>query len=136
MIRKIDHLGIAVSSHSDAAKVYEGLLGLKPARSETVEDQKVRTALYPCADVNLELLESTDPEGPVGRFLAKRGEGFHHLAFEVDDVRKELARLKARNVELIDQEPRRGAHGTWIAFLHPKATRGLLVELVERPRRP
>lgn len=136
MIRKIDHLGIAVSSQADALEVYEGLLGLRRARTETVADQKVRTAFYPCADVNLELLESTDPEGPVGRFLAKRGEGFHHLAFEVDDLRKELARLKSRNVELIDAEPRRGAHGTWIAFLHPRATRGVLVELVERPRHP
>lgn len=133
MIKKIDHLGIAVESHRSAQGLYEGLLGLRCNHVQEVKDQRVKTAFYPCADVNLELLEPTDAEGPVGKFLAKKGEGFHHVAFEVDDIRKELERLKAANVELIDQQPRKGAHGTWIAFLHPRATRGLLVELVERP---
>lgn len=134
MIKKIDHLGIAVQSHASARDVYESLLGLRLRETQDVATQKVRTAFYPCADVNLELLESTDPGGPVGKFLVKRGEGFHHVAFEVDDLRKELARLKALKVELIDAEPRPGAHGTRIAFLHPRSTRGLLVELVERPK--
>lgn len=133
-VKKIDHLGIAVESHADAADVYEGLLGLAPSDVEEVASQKVRTAFYPCADVNLELLESTDPDGPVGRFLAKRGEGLHHVAFEVGDIEAELARLRDEGVALIDPTPRPGAHGTRIAFLHPKATRGVLVELVERPR--
>lgn len=134
MIRKIDHLGIAVESHAEANTVYEGLLGLRCDHVQDVPEQKVRTAFYPCDGVNFELLESTDPEGPIGKFLAKRGKGFHHVAFEVDDLRKELARLKSAQVELIDPEPRRGAHDTLIAFLHPRATQGLLIELVERPK--
>jgi methylmalonyl-CoA epimerase len=134
MIKKIDHLGIAVESHATAQGIYEGLLGLKMSHVQEVKDQKVKTAFYPCAGVNFELLESTDPEGPVGKFIAKKGEGFHHVAFEVDDIKKELARLKDAHVDLIDQAPRKGAHDTWIAFLHPRATRGLLIELVERPK--
>jgi methylmalonyl-CoA epimerase len=133
VIKKIDHLGIAVEDHEAAKDVFEDLLGLSCEHVEEVPSQKVRTAFYPCADVNLELLESTGHDGPVGVFLDKRGEGFHHVAFEVDDIESELARLKDAGVRLIDQSPRPGAHGTRIAFLHPKATRGLLVELVERP---
>lgn len=134
MIKKIDHLGIAVHSNTAAADVYEGLLGFRVKSRDDVPQQKVRTAFYPCADVNIELLEPMEPASPVGQFLEKRGEGFHHVAFEVDDIKQELARLSGLGVQLIDKEPRRGAHGTWIAFLHPKSTRGLLVELVERPK--
>jgi methylmalonyl-CoA epimerase len=134
MIKKIDHLGIAVASHAGARALYEDLLGLRSDHVQEVKEQKVKTAFYPCADVDLELLESTDPEGPVGKFIAKKGEGFHHVAFEVDDIKDELARLKKAHVELIDPEPRKGAHDTWIAFLHPRATKGLLIELVERPQ--
>ena len=132
-VRKIDHLGIAVQSHESVQGVYEEILGLRKDFVEEVASQRVRTAFYPCHGVNLELLEPTDPDGPVGRFLAKRGEGFHHVAFEVDDIVKELERLDKAGVALIDRTPRPGAHGTMIAFLHPKATRGLLVELVEHP---
>ena len=135
MIKKIDHLGIAVESQATANDVYEGLLGLKMKHQEVVQQQRVRTSFYPCADINLELLEPTDPDGPVGKFLAKRGEGFHHVAFEVDDIKAELGRLTRMGVELIDHHPRPGAHNTQIAFLHPKATRGLLIELVERPKK-
>jgi len=134
MIKKINHLGIAVESHASANDVYGRLLGLHCDHVQEVKDQQVRTAFYPCAGVNFELLESTDPDGPVGKFLAKKGEGFHHVAFEVDDIRKELDRLRGLKVELIDPQPRKGAHDTWIAFLHPRATKGLLVELVERPK--
>lgn len=133
-VKKIDHVGIAVEAHAKAASVYEDLLGLRLKDTEEVASQKVRTAFYPCADVNLELLEPTDPAGPVGRFLEKRGPGLHHVAFEVDDIEAELERLKAAGVALIDQEPRPGAHGTRIAFLHPKSTHGVLVELVERAK--
>lgn len=136
MIKKIDHLGIAVQSNASAKDVFENLLGLQIKDQEDVPQQKVRTAFYPCDNVNLELLEPMDPESPVGRFLAKRGEGFHHVAFEVDDIRTELARLSGLGVELIDKVPRTGAHHTQIAFLHPRSTRGLLVELVERPKQP
>ncbi|HEX9815998.1 MAG TPA: VOC family protein, partial [Candidatus Thermoplasmatota archaeon] len=101
---------------------------------EDVPQQKVRTAFYPCDNVSLELLEPMDGESPIAKFLGKRGEGFHHVAFEVDDVRAELSRLAGLGVELIDKVPRTGAHNTQIAFLHPRSTRGLLVELVERPK--
>jgi methylmalonyl-CoA/ethylmalonyl-CoA epimerase len=134
MIKKIDHLGIAVETHNSAKSLYEGLLGLRVKHVEEVPSQKVRTAFYPCADVNLELLEPTGPESTVAKFIEKRGEGFHHVAFEVDDIVKELARLAAAGVALIDTKPRPGAHNTRIAFLHPKATKGLLVELVEHPK--
>ena len=136
MIKKIDHLGIAVESNASAKDVFERLLGLKIKDQEEVPQQKVRTAFYPCDDVNLELLEPTSPDSPVGKFLEKRGEGFHHVAFEVDDIKAELLRLSGLGVELIDKVPRKGAHHTQIAFLHPRSTRGLLVELVERPKGP
>lgn len=134
MIKKIDHVGIAVTDAGDAKAVYEGLLGLRLASTDEVPTQKVRTAFYPCADVRLELLEPTSPESTVAKFLGKKGEGLHHIAFEVDDVRAELARLAKAGVELIDRAPRPGAHGTEVAFLHPRATRGVLVELVQRPQ--
>lgn len=134
MIKKIDHLGIAVESNTSAKDVFETLLGLKLKDQEEVPQQKVRTAFYPCDNINLELLEPTSAESPVGKFLAKRGEGFHHVAFEVDDIKAELARLVGLGVELIDKVPRTGAHHTQIAFLHPRSTRGLLVELVQRPK--
>ena len=134
MIKKIDHVGIAVQSHATAKDVYEGLLGFHLRHAQEVPSQKVRTAFYPCGDVNLELLESTDAEGPIGKFLANRGEGIHHVAFEVDDIRAELARLASRGVRLIDPEPRKGAHDAWVAFVHPKSTRGVLVELVQHTR--
>jgi methylmalonyl-CoA/ethylmalonyl-CoA epimerase len=133
-VLRIDHLGIAVDSHESARDVYEDLLGLEAHHVEEVASQRVRTAFYPCDTVNLELLEPTDPEGPVGRFLEKRGEGFHHVAFEVADIEAELKRLKRAGVRLVDEAPRPGAHGTKIAFLHPKAARGMLIELVERPK--
>jgi methylmalonyl-CoA/ethylmalonyl-CoA epimerase len=131
MIKKIDHLGIAVESRENARDLYEHLLGFTLKSRDDVPQQKVRTAFYPCADVNFELLEPMIPDSPVGKFLEKRGEGFH-VAFEVDDIKAELARLTKAGVELIDKEPRPGAHGTWIAFLHPRSTRGLLTELVQR----
>jgi methylmalonyl-CoA/ethylmalonyl-CoA epimerase len=134
MIKKIDHIGIAVGKTADAKDVYEGLLGLRLASTDEVPTQRVRTAFYPCADVRLELLEPTSPESAIAKFLEKRGEGLHHIAFEVDDVRAELARLKSKGVALIDEQPRPGAHQTQIAFLHPKSTRGVLVELVQRPK--
>lgn len=134
MIRKIDHVGVAARNRAALGALYEKLFGFQLESQDEIPEQKVRTAFYPCADVRLEILESTAPDGPVGRFLEKRGEGFHHIAFEVDDIESELGRLKGLGVQLIDERPRRGAHGTRIAFLHPKSTGGLLVELVERPR--
>lgn len=134
MIRKIDHLGIAADSHAAVKDLYEKVLGLRLQSVTDVPTQKVRTAFYPCDNVNLEVLEATSPDGPVRKFLAQRGEGFHHVAFEVDDLRAELARLKSLGVRLVDEAPRPGAHDTLIAFVHPAATHGLLIELVQRRR--
>ncbi|MCL5981055.1 MAG: methylmalonyl-CoA epimerase [Firmicutes bacterium] len=132
MIKKIDHIGIAVNSIEQSAKLYETLLGLKITATEVVEEQKVKVAFLPTGDSEVELLESTDPEGPVAKFIAARGEGIQHLAFRVENLEEMLAVLKAAGVRLIDEKPRHGAGGAKIAFLHPKETFGTLIELCER----
>jgi methylmalonyl-CoA/ethylmalonyl-CoA epimerase len=129
---KLDHVGIAVENLEESLKLYSGLLGLDLAGTELVEEQKVRTAFLPIAGTELELLESTDPEGPIGKFIANRGPGVQHLAFRVDDIEAALAELKSSGIRLIDEKPRYGAGGARIAFLHPKSTGGVLVELCER----
>lgn len=131
-ILKIDHIGVAVEKLDEALAVYSGLLGLELHGTETVEEQKVRTAFLPIGDTELELLESTDPEGPIGKFIAAKGQGMQHIAFRVENLEAALAELKAKGVRLIDEKPRYGAGGARIAFLHPKATGGVLVELCER----
>ncbi|MEJ5366492.1 MAG: methylmalonyl-CoA epimerase [Desulfosoma sp.] len=131
-VLKVDHIGIAVKSIDEAAKIYHGLLGLPDHGRETVEEQKVTTAFFPVGDTEVELLESTAPDGPVAKFIEKKGEGVHHIAFRVDDIDAALEELKAKGVLLIDQTPRKGAGGARIAFLHPKATGGVLVELCQR----
>jgi methylmalonyl-CoA/ethylmalonyl-CoA epimerase len=131
MIKKIDHIGIAVKSIEEASKLYT-LLGLKITETEVVEEQKVKVAFLPTGDSEVELLESTDPDGPVARFIAAKGEGIQHIAFRVDDIEAALAALKEAGVRLIDEKPRRGAGGAKIAFLHPKETFGTLVELCQR----
>ncbi len=132
-VLKVDHIGIAVKSIDEAAKLYHGLLGLADHGRETVEEQKVTTAFFPVGDTEVELLESTAPDGPVAKFIEKKGEGVHHIAFRVDNIEAALEELKAQGIQLIDQSPRKGAGGARIAFLHPKATGGVLVELCERP---
>jgi methylmalonyl-CoA/ethylmalonyl-CoA epimerase len=129
MLTQIDHLGIAVDNLAESVAAWEAI-GLRPAGTEEVAEQKVRVAMFPCGESRVELLESTDPEGPIGRFIAKRGPGIHHVAFRVDDIRETLAGLKARGVRLIDEEPREGADGMLIAFVHPSAT-GVLVEVCQ-----
>jgi len=129
---KIDHIGIAVKSIADARKLYEGILGLKYEGSETVAEQKVTTAFFPIGDTEIELLESTDPDGPIAKFIEKRGEGIQHIAFRVENIEEALEELKKQGIQLIDQKPRTGAGGARIAFLHPKATGGVLIELCER----
>ena len=133
-VKRIDHVGIAVADLDAAKKVYEDLLGLKLTREEVVESQGVRTHFYPVAGVKLELLESVTPDGPIARFLAKRGAGLQHLAVEVDDVEAAIAELKAKGVRMIDDAPRPGVEGSRIAFVHPADTHGVLLELVELPR--
>lgn len=132
MVKKIDHIGIAVKDLNEALKFYQGLLGLKVTETEVVEEQKVRVAFLPTGDSEVELLESTDPEGAIARFIEKNGEGIQHIAFRVDNLEEKLAELKEKGVRLIDEKPRRGAGGARIAFLHPKSTFGTLVELCER----
>jgi methylmalonyl-CoA/ethylmalonyl-CoA epimerase len=130
--RKLDHVGIAVESIDEALKLYSGLLGLDLKGSEVVEDQKVRTAFLPLGDTEIELLEATDPESPIAKFIANKGQGVQHLAFRVDDIDAALDEARAAGIRLIDEKPRYGAGGARIAFLHPKSTNGVLVELCER----
>jgi len=132
MTQKIDHLGIAVKDLQAGIERYESILGLKCCGIEEIDEQKVRVAMIPVDGVNLELLESTDPGGPVARFIERKGEGFHHIAFLVNNIEKEVERLKEKNVRLINEEPRIGAHGARIVFIHPGSMGGVLVELVER----
>lgn len=128
MIQKIDHLGIAVKSLDDAIPYYEKVLGLKLEGVETVESQKVRTAFFACGEVHIELLEATDPDSPIGKFIEKNGEGIHHIAYKTDDIGGQLAGAKAEGVRLIHEEPIDGAGNKLVAFLHPKSTRGVLTE--------
>jgi len=131
-ILKIDHLGIAVNTIGEGKKFWTDVLGLEFEGAETVAEQKVTTAFFPVGESEVELLESTAPDGPVAKFIDKKGTGFQHIAFRVADIDAALAELKEKNVQLIDQTPRIGAGGARIAFLHPKATGGILVELCER----
>lgn len=131
-VLKIDHIGIAVKSIDNAKALYQDLLGLTHAGSETVQEQKVTTAFFPVGDTEVELLESTAPEGPIAKYIEKRGEGVQHIAFRVENIEEALAELKAKGIQLIDEKPRIGAGGARIAFLHPKSTHGVLVELSER----
>jgi len=128
----IDHIGIAVKSVHERGKFWKDILGLEFAGDEVVGEQKVKTAFYPFGEGEVELLESTSPDGPIARFVEKKGEGIHHIAFRVKDVEAELKRLKEKGVLLIDEKPRAGAGGAKIAFIHPKATGGVLVELCQR----
>lgn len=131
-ILKIDHLGIAVNSIDEGKTFWSDILGLEFEGAETVTEQKVTTAFFPVGESEVELLESTAPDGPVAKFIEKKGTGFQHIAFRVADIDAALEELKEKNIQLIDQTPRIGAGGARIAFLHPKATGGILVELCER----
>ena len=128
---KIDHIGIAVKSLTEAAAIYENALGLKVNAYDQVDEQGVRVAMLNIGESRIELLEPTGPESPIEKFMTKRGEGLHHIAITVDDIEKTLERLKAAGIRLVDNEPRRGAHNTRIAFVHPSSTHGVLVELVQ-----
>ena len=131
----IEHIGIAVNSIAEALPFYEKVLGLKCYNIEEVADKKVKTAFFMIGQTKIELLESTDPEGPVGKFIEKRGEGIHHIAFAVDRIEEKLREAEAAGIRLIDSAPRKGAEGLSIAFLHPKSTFGVLTELCEDKNR-
>ena len=130
MIKKINHIGIAVHSIEETIKLYTDVLGLKVQGVEVVADQKVKTAVIPVGESKIELLESTDPEGVIAKYIEKRGEGLHHLALEVSNINDALETLAKQGVALIDEKPRNGVENTRIAFLHPKGTK-VLIELVE-----
>jgi methylmalonyl-CoA/ethylmalonyl-CoA epimerase len=131
---KIDHLGIAVRSISDSLGFYQDALGLELAQTETVDNQGVNVALLSVGESRIELLEPFSEETPVGRFIARRGEGLHHICYEVDDLISKLDELRSRGVRLLEGYPRRGAEGKLVAFLHPASAHGVLVELVEKAR--
>lgn len=132
-VNKIEHIGIAVKNLQESIKYYEEVLGLKCYKIEEVKDQKVKTAFILVGETKIELLESTDPEGPIGRFIEKKGEGVHHIAFAVEDIQNSLKEAEAKGITLIDKTPRKGAEGMNIAFLHPKYTKGVLTEFCENP---
>ena len=131
---RIEHVAIAVSDLDDALAHYKEIWGLEPEHRERVEDQGVEEVMLPFGESYLQLLGSTGPETTVAKFLERRGEGLHHIAYEVDDLGATLARLKEKGVPLIDEEPRPGGRGHMVAFVHPKGNRGLLVELIQSPR--
>lgn len=131
-VLKVDHIGIAVKDLEQAKKFYTEVLGMTAMGEELVEQQKVKICFIPCGDSEVELLESTSPDGPIAKFIDKNGEGMQHIALRVDNIETALADLKAKGVRLIDEEPRYGAGGARIAFIHPKATGGILLELSER----
>ena len=131
-ILKIDHLGVAVKSIDKGKEFWTDILGLAFEGAETVEAQKVTTAFFPVGESEVELLESTAPDGPIARYIEKKGEGIQHIAFRVENIDEALEELKEKGVQLIDETPRTGAGGARIAFLHPKSTGGVLVELCER----
>jgi methylmalonyl-CoA epimerase len=132
VLDKIDHIGIAVSDLEKTMQFYRDQLNLEFKGTEVVEEQKVKVAFFPIGESKLELLEPTVADSPVGKFIEKKGQGVHHLAFRVQNLEEKLARLKEQGVALIDEKPRYGAGGARIAFLHPKSTGGVLVELCER----
>jgi methylmalonyl-CoA epimerase len=129
MIKKIDHIGIATAGISDVLSFWTEGMKLAEAHTEEVAEQKVMTSFLPCGDVNIELLEGTSSESPIAKFVEKKGPGIHHICFEVDDIRAVLTQLKEKGYQVIDNEPRIGAHGKLVAFVHPKSSGGILIEL-------
>lgn len=132
-ISHIEHLGIAVENIEESIKYYEDVLGMTCYSVEEVPDQKVKTAFFLVGNTKIELLESTSPDGPIGKFIAKKGQGIHHIAFAVDNATEALKLAEERGVTLIDKESRKGAEGLDIGFLHPKSTLGVLTELCSKP---
>ncbi len=130
-MEKIEHIGIAVKNIQEANKIYEALLGTAPYKSEKVESEGVETSFFKCGDSKIELLEATNPDSPIAKFIEKRGEGIHHIAFAVKNIKVEMERLKKEGFILLNDIPKRGADNKLVAFLHPKSTNGVLVELCQ-----
>ena len=130
-MNKVEHLGIAVKDLASSEKIFEDILGTSPYKRETVESEFVTTSFFQVGESKIELLQSTDPDGPIGKFIEKRGEGIHHIAFDVPDIQSEIDRLTAKGYRMIHEKPKQGADGKIIAFLHPKSSNGVLVELCQ-----
>jgi methylmalonyl-CoA/ethylmalonyl-CoA epimerase len=133
-MKRVEHIGIAVSHLAKAEEVYAKLLGSPSYKREAVETEGVVTSFFQVGPNKIELLESTGPDGPIAKAIAKRGEGIHHVAFEVEDIRAEMARLKAEGFQLLSDEPKRGADNKLVCFIHPKSANGVLVELTQEIR--
>ena len=131
-MNKIEHIGIAVKDISEANKVYESLLGYKHYKTENVESEGVKTSFFKCGESKIELLEATKKDSPIATFIEKKGEGIHHIAFAVDDIKKEVERLKKEGFIVLNDEPKKGADNKWVVFLHPRSTNGVLVELCQK----
>ncbi len=130
-MNKIEHIGIAVKNIEEANKVYKSLLGQEHYKTEAVESEGVITSFFTCGESKIELLEGTSPDSPITRFIEKKGEGIHHIAFHVDDIRTEVERLKKEGFRVLNEVPKRGADNKWVVFLHPKSSHGVLVELCQ-----
>ena len=130
-MNKIEHLGIAVKDIKQANHLYEKLLGYTHYKTEEVESEGVTTSFFTCGESKVELLEATNPESPIAKFIEKRGEGIHHIAFSVDNIREEVKRLKEEGFVILNEEPKKGADNKWVVFLHPKSTGGVLIELCQ-----
>ena len=130
-MRKIEHIGIAVKDMQAATKIYSSLLGYAHYKTEQVASEGVNTAFFTCGDSKIELLEATSNESAIAKFIAKKGEGVHHIAFAVDDIKKEVSRLEKEGFEVLNPEPKLGADNKWVVFLHPKSSNGVLVELCQ-----
>jgi methylmalonyl-CoA/ethylmalonyl-CoA epimerase len=130
-MKKIEHIGIAVRNLKDSNKLYESLLGRPPYKMEEVESEGVRTSFFMIGESKIELLEATHTTSTISKFIDKRGEGMHHIAFEVDDIESEILRLKKEGFVILDETPKKGADNKWVAFLHPKSTNGVLIELCQ-----
>lgn len=133
MIKRIDHIAVAVPHLEEAAALYEEFLGLSPDGVEEVEGMDTKVGFFPVGESNIELVQPTKEETGLAKFLATRGPGIHHICLEVDDIEAELKAYKEKGIKLIDETPRKGAHGTKVGFIHPKATGGVLIELCELP---
>jgi methylmalonyl-CoA/ethylmalonyl-CoA epimerase len=130
-MNKIEHIGIAVKNIDEANKVYESLLGVAHYKTEKVEREGVATSFFKCGDSKIELLEATNDDSPIAKFIEKKGEGIHHIAFAVTDIKAEVKRLVKEGFRVLNEEPKKGADGKWVVFLHPKSSHGVLVELCQ-----
>ncbi|MDD5149668.1 MAG: methylmalonyl-CoA epimerase [Flavobacterium sp.] len=133
-MNKIEHIGIAVMNLDESSKIYEKLFGVSAYKEEEVASEGVKTAFFSCSPNKIELLEATNPESPIAKFISKKGEGIHHIAFEVDDILSEIERLKKEGFIVLNEIPKNGADNKLVAFLHPKSTNGVLIELCQEIR--